>query len=180
MQINFYEGKQMKYRDEQKLILNVKDNLTFGSTIGEAITSLVKQFNWNRSTLRPTANFFTDIDGFNDVVFLRKFKITDESISAEKFYGGKAEVINILDSNFSVHTELFLTQNAVQKWLLDLNQRPRLLFLLKKNKISGEKNFRFEGVFQIDKTSTDTVRVYKKIAVVYNRKVPFAYKKINL
>ena len=83
MQINFYEGKQMKYRDEQKLILNVKDNLTFGSTIGEAITSLVKQFNWNRSTLRPTAHFFPDIDGFNDVVFLRKFKIPDESISAE-------------------------------------------------------------------------------------------------
>lgn len=95
-------------------IMDTDDNLSYGSTIGEAITYLVKKFGWQRSTKRTTANFFTNIDGFNDVVFIRKFKQTDVYQNNTQS-NNNSEVFNIISRDYSTHTEIMLTGNAKEK-----------------------------------------------------------------
>ncbi len=156
------------------LILDSDENLTFSSTIGEAIDYLVKKFGWHRSTYRNTANFFTDIDGCNDVVFLRRFKVTDAdpmNVTLPK----SAEVLNLISRDYSTHTELMLETKAIAKWQLDYNQRPRLLFLLEKS-YSGKFAYIFAGIYKIDSASTNNLRVYTKISKIYDRAKPDNYK----
>lgn len=150
------------------LYLNTDKDERFPSTIAKCIEELTQKFSWYRSTYRNTANHFKNVDGINDVVFLR-------SISTRGSTGSTGECINTIAPDGSWYTEQFIKRSALEKWEFDRELPPRLIFILVKNRASKTKYFKFCGIYRIAPESTATMRVYKRISTEYNRYKPNYY-----
>lgn len=159
----------MLFRND-RLTLNANDTSQFPNTIGECMSTLCKCFNWYRSTFRSTANYFKNIDGYNDAVFIR-------NISSQGKVGSTGECINTISPDGDLYSEQFIQGSALNKWQFDPELPPRLLFILVKNR--NTSYFKFFGIYRILPESTEKLRIYSRISTTYDRKKPNNYTKEN-
>lgn len=159
----------MLFRNDH-LTLNANYTSQFPNTISECMNTLCKHFNWYRSTFRPTSNYFKNIDGYNDVVFIR-------NISLQGKVGSTRECVNTISPDGDLYSEQFIQNSALKKWQFDPKLPPRLLFILVKDK--NNSYFKFLGIYRILSESTKKLRIYARISTTYDRKKPNNYTKEN-